>query len=177
MAYLGTITAQIMTGQNPSVATLQQLYMNVWTAYSNFIKFVLSPKFIVRIASAGALNTVGPYIDGQCGYPSPLPSTANAGQQNCMQWGAGTIGGPGTTGMLGAIARAIQQAGGALPTTTTPQQNANLGTQAGAVAPGVVPTGIGTTFPALTTMYGGLSLTTWILIGLGVIVILRVGKR
>jgi hypothetical protein len=174
MAYLGTITNQILTGQNPSVATLQQLYTNVWTAFANFIKFVLSPKFVVRMASGQALNTVMPYCDGSCGYAVPLGTAATPTQSNCIHWGVGSIGGDGTNGMLGAIGRAITNAGGTVPALGTPQQAANTGAATG-TAP-VPATGFNIS-SLQTTMLGGLSLTTWILIGLGFIVILRVGKR
>lgn len=129
MAQLGNITNQILTGSVVSVAQLQGFYRTVWQFGVGFQEFVLLNTFTDRRASGQALNTVMPYIDGSCGYPVPVGSTANPGQWNCLTWGAGTIGGPGTNGMLGAIARAIQAQGGALPALPDLHQTANSGIQ------------------------------------------------
>lgn len=127
MAALGNVTNQILTGSVVSVATLQGLYRTVWQYGVGFQEFVLLNTFTDRRASGQALNTVMPYIDGSCGYPVPVASTATPGKWNCLTWGAGTIGGPGTNGMLGAITRAIQAQGGALPVLPDVHQTANSG--------------------------------------------------
>lgn len=124
MAALGSITNQILVGQNPDLATLNSLYRQVWMMGVAFMEFVLQRQFTDRRASGQALNTVMPYIDGTCGYPVPVGYTATPSQRNCLTWGDGTIGGPGTDGMLGAIRRAIILQGG------TPQQLPDLETAA-----------------------------------------------
>lgn len=117
MFRLGNITQQILTGLNPSVDTLQTLYSEVARLAQNFVTFVLNSRFTDRRASGQALNTVMPYINGSCGYAVPLGATAEPTLFNCLSWGDGTIGGVGTNGMLGAISRAIQAAGGSTPGT------------------------------------------------------------
>jgi hypothetical protein len=170
MNNLGTITNQFLIGTNPSLATLQALYMQVWRMAVNFMQFVLSPKFTDRRASGQALNTVMPTIDGSCGYPVPLPpgNQAIPSRQNCMNWGSGSIGGDGTTGMLGALGRAITTQGGTVPTLTNVQQGAS------GVAPTANPAaGFGPLAAGLPATLGGISTTTWILIALGVVMISR----
>jgi hypothetical protein len=151
---LNAITQQFVTGTNPSVATLQSLYMQVANMWANFKNFVASPQFTDRRASAQALNTLGPIIDGSCGWPSPLPNgpVGPAPSLNCGHWGAGTLGGDGTTGMLGALQRAISGQGGIAPLQSSFLTSGVSGT------------------------IGGLPLTTWLLIGLGVLVLSRVGR-
>jgi hypothetical protein len=124
MQALGGITNQILTGQTPTLDTLNNLYRQVWMLGVAFQEFVLQKQFIDRRASGQALNTVMPYVDGSCGYPVPVGYTATPGQQNCLSWGDGTIGGVGQNGMLGALSRAIQGQGG------TPQALPNLHTAA-----------------------------------------------
>src|SRR5215831_1715637 len=145
MANLNTITNQFLTSTNPSVATLQGLYTQVSNMANSFKVFVLSPKFTDRRASGQALNSVMPIIDGTCGYAVPLGMTATPSQFNCTTWGDGTLGGPGTTGMLGALQRAIANAGGRTPFVTT----------------------------AGISSLAGLSPTTLILIALGIVVLSR----
>jgi hypothetical protein len=188
MTILGNITNQFLVGSNPSLSTLQALFTQAWAAAVAFGEFVVSKQFTDRRASGQALNTVMPFVDGTAGYPVPLPPNApwlptnppNAG----MQWGSGSIGGTGNNGILGALARAIGNAGGGVPITTSVQAAVNSGMAVPALtsaAPGYVAPGmVGTTIlPGLTTttLIGGLSLTTWILIALGFVVIMRVGKR
>lgn len=102
-----------MLVHNPSVQGLQALYDQVQRIGSAFIDFVSQPAFKDGRASAQALNTIMPYINGTCGYTWPPPM--NPTTQNCIHWGDGTPGGVGTDGMLGAIARAILQQGGTVP--------------------------------------------------------------
>lgn len=148
MYNLGQITDAIRTGQTPTLSTLLTLYSNVQSLANNFIKFVLSAQFTDRRASGQALNTVMPYIDGSCGYPVPLPSQATPSKSNCISWGDGTIGGVGTNGMLGAIARAIANAGGTAPGGGV-ITNPGTGTGSGGI---------------LSTM--GLSSAQWVIVGL-----------
>jgi hypothetical protein len=138
MNYLGKITDQIRTGQNPTVFQLQQLFMDVLAVSQQFIRFVSGTQFTDRRASGQALNTVMPYVDGSCGYPVPLPGGLNfqPGQSNCITWGDGTIGGAGTTGMLGAIQRAIVARGGALPAPSLIQSPVPT---IGTIGPGSLP--------------------------------------
>jgi len=127
MAVLGGITNQILMGATPDLGTLSALYRQVWAQGVSFQEFVLLHNFTDRRASGQALNTVMPYIDGSCGYAVPIGFTATPSQFNCLTWGDGTIGGPGQNGMLGAIGRAIQNAGGTIPTLTDVHQAANAG--------------------------------------------------
>jgi hypothetical protein len=149
MANMGIITNQFLSSANPSVATLQSLYNSVANQWANFKAFVSSPQFTDRRASAQALNTVGPIIDGTCGYPARLPNgpVGPAPLSNCGHWGAGTLGGDGTNGMLGALQRAISGQGGAVP--------------------------LGPLTAGLPSSLASIPLTTWLLIGLGVLVIAR----
>ena len=124
---LGGITQQILSGTAPTLDTLNNLYRQVWTQGVGFQEFVLMRNFTDRRASGQALNTVMPYIDGSCGYPVPVGITASPSRFNCLAWGSGTVGGVGTTGMLGAIGRAIQMAGGTVPTLPDIHQAANQG--------------------------------------------------
>lgn len=114
MYNLGLITDQFRVGQTPTLSQLQNFHTQVRGLANNFIQFVLSSRFTDRRASGQALNTVMPYIDGSCGYAVPLGSTANPSQFNCISWGDGQLGGVGTNGMLGALSRAITQAGGSV---------------------------------------------------------------
>lgn len=126
---LANITDQIRIGQNPDLQTLYDLYREVWIAGVGFVEYVLMKTFTDRRASGQALNTVMPYIDGTCGYPVPAGSQANPGASNCLTWGDGTIGGPGTNGILGALGRAIQARGGTVQDLPTVEQAANNGYQ------------------------------------------------
>jgi hypothetical protein len=127
MQVLGGITNQILIVMNPPMSTLLLLYRQVWAQAVSFQEFVLLKNFTDRRASGQALNTVMPYLDGTCGYPVPIGRTATPGTFNCLSWGAGTIGGVGQNGMLGAIARAIVNAGGTVPTLPDIHQTANTG--------------------------------------------------
>jgi hypothetical protein len=129
MAHLGTITNQILTGASPAVTDLQSMYRDVWASAVAFQEFVLMCQFTDRRASGQALNTVMPYIDGSCGYAVPVGTTATPTQFNCISWGDGTIGGVGQNGMLGAIGRAITNAGGTIPALPDLHQSANSGIQ------------------------------------------------
>lgn len=125
MGRLDEITDAFLTGRNPSIEQLQQMYLAVYTMGEIFKDFVLSPRFTDRRASGQALNTVMPYIDGTCGYAVPLgrdavPSIADCG----LRWGDGTLGGPGSDGMMGALERAILRKGGRVP---APQITQNAG--------------------------------------------------
>lgn len=188
MAYLGNITNQILTGQNPSLAQLQNLYTQTWILFTGFIEFVLKPVFTDRRASGQALNTVMPYCDGSCGYAVPLGATASPTQQNCMNWGAGSIGGDGTTGMLGAIGRAIVAAGGSVPITQSPVQAANSGiapstaamtaaAQTAAVTGGFAPFQASLISAGLPATVAGIPTSTLILIALGVFLMSRMGGK
>ena len=124
---LSNITQQILTGTNPDVGTLQNLYHQVWVQGVGFQEFVLMRNFTDRRASGQALNTVMPYLDGSCGYAVPVGYQAYPTRSNCLSWGDGTVGGVGTNGMLGAIGRAITNAGGMIPTLPDMHQAANNG--------------------------------------------------
>lgn len=137
MAHLGTITNSFLTGTSPSVTDLQGYYRDVWATAVGFQEFVLMCNFTDRRASGQALNTVMPYIDGSCGYSVPVGPQATPSQQNCLTWGDGTLGGPGTTGMLGALARAITNAGGSVPTLPDVHQSANMGIRPTQITPPV----------------------------------------
>ena len=102
-------------------------YQQVWSSGVAFQEFVLMRNFTDRRASGQALNTIMPYIDGSCGYAVPEGYTATPTQWNCLSWGDGTLGGVGTNGMLGAIGRAITNAGGTIPTLPDLHQSANSG--------------------------------------------------
>ena len=129
MLHLGTITNEILTGASPSVTDLQSFYRDVWASAVAFQEFVLMCNFTDRRASGQALNTVMPYIDGSCGYQIPAGFTESPTQWNCLSWGDGTVGGIGRDGMLGAIARAIRNAGGTVPALPDLHQSANQGIQ------------------------------------------------
>lgn len=176
MAQLGTVTNQFITGTSPSIATLQQLYVQVWTLAVGFQEFVLQKTFTDRRASGQALNTVMPYIDGTAGYAVPVGPTATPSQSNTMHWGAGSIGGDGTDGMLGALSRAIKNLGGQAPVLMNLHQAANSGIPPQQAAATNVATGQPSLIPAsalMTPVVGGLSLQTVLLIGLGILVLSR----
>lgn len=118
MAYLGEITNQLIAQPGPNVPQLQAYLYLVKGAGIAFQQFVSNSRFIDGRASQQALNTVMPYIDGSCGYHWPPPMAPQ--QWNCLTWGDGTPGGPGTNGMYGAIQRAILLLGGS-PVPGTPQ--------------------------------------------------------
>jgi len=99
--------------RNPNLTGLMALYDQVVRIAQHFIEFVSDATFQDGRASAQALNTIMPYVDGSCGYVWPPPM--HPSQQNCVSWGDGTPGGVGTNGMLGALARAIQRLGGTVP--------------------------------------------------------------
>lgn len=165
MNALGPITDQIRTGRNPDAYTLAALYREVWARAVSFQEFVLMKNFIDRRASGQALNTVMPYIDGSCGYSEPVGPTATPGRFNCLSWGDGTIGGVGTNGMLGAIARAIQEIGGEIPSLPDLHQAANQGipiTNPGSVPGGGVP---GVTPGAGQSLFMGVSTPLALMIG------------
>lgn len=171
IAALGNVTNQIRTGQDPSVDTLASLYRQVWARGVSFQEFVLMRNFTDRRASGQALNTVMPYIDGSCGYSVPAGITATPGQFNCISWGDGTVGGVGTNGQLGAIARAIQAKGGTIPSLPDLHQSANQGipitnpgTVPGGGVPGVTP-GTGT----IPTTIMGVSTPLAAMIGIAVL--------
>lgn len=102
-----------MLVRRPTVQGLQAMYDQVQRIGAAFLTFISDPKFTDGRASAQAANTIMPYINGTCGYSWPPPMQPR--QANCLTWGAGTPGGPGTDGMLGAIARAILAQGGTVP--------------------------------------------------------------
>lgn len=177
MSALGLVTNQILLGQDPSTDTLASLYRQVWARGVSFQEFVLMKNFTDRRASGQALNTVMPYIDGSCGYPVPVGPTANPGSFNCISWGDGTVGGVGTNGMLGAIARAIQAKGGTIPSLPDLHQSANQGipitnpgTVPGGGVPGVTP-GAGTT--PMTIM--GVSTPLAVMIGMAALFLYKRG--
>jgi hypothetical protein len=160
MAHLGTITNQILTGASPAITDLQNFYRDVWASAVAFQEFVLMHNFIDRRASGQALNTVMPYIDGSCGYPVPVGPTATPSQFNCISWGDGTIGGVGQNGMLGAIGRAITNAGGTIPSLPDLHQSANSGIRPTQVNPfgnpifGLPPTLAGISTPLVLLIVG-----------------------
>ena len=171
MGQLGTVTDQILIGKTPSLDTLLGLYKEVWLLFVAFQEFVLSRRFTDRRASGQALNTVMPYADGSCGYAVPLGFTAYPSSHNCLNWGDGTLGGIGANGMLGALGRAIQNAGGTVPQYTDLHTAAN----AGIPVPSFTATGSGGTSAAsnipggIQTPYGtyGLPGTTGYTYGYG----------
>jgi len=140
---LDSITNQIVIGANPSLATLDALYREVWELAVGFQEFVDLREFTDRRASGQALNTVMPYLDGTCGYPVPLPlRIPYPSQVDCLTWGDGTLGGPGTNGMLGAIGRAIVLAGGTVPSLPSIIDSVNNGIAvSGSTPPGSLPPG------------------------------------
>lgn len=183
MTSLGTITNQILTGSTASADTLAGFYQQVWILGVAFQEFVLQKTFTDRRASGQALNTVMPYIDGSCGYPVPVGPTATPGAQNCLTWGDGTLGGPGTNGMLGALGRAIANAGGSTPVLMDLHQAANRGLPPQTAAtvnpvtgtiPGTIPAGSGTVSIAGTTMSSG---TFAMFVVLGFLIVARLGQR
>ncbi len=121
MAKLGSVTDAFRTGTRPNVEQLREMWLAVYAMGDIFKRFVLSDQFRDRRASGQALNTVFPYIDGTCGYAVPLGASAEPSSFDCIQWGDGTLGGPGTDGMLGALARIIRARGGAIPTPSITQ--------------------------------------------------------
>jgi hypothetical protein len=125
---LDAVTAQFLVGRSPTLGELDSMYRNVWQLAVGFMEFVDMRDFTDRRASGQALNTIMPYIDGTCGYPVPLPlRIPYPAQANCLSWGDGTLGGVGTNGMLGALKRAIQAAGGTPPTLPSIVDSANDG--------------------------------------------------
>lgn len=161
---LASITDQIRIGQNPDLATLYDLWRQVWMGGVGFVEFVLLKTFTDRRASGQALNTVMPYIDGTCGYPEPVGAKASPGLSNCLTWGDGTIGGPGTNGMLGAIGRAIVAQGGTVQPLPTVTQAANQGYQLSETPGG----------PGEPTVMG---LSTPMLVGLGALALFMFSKK
>ena len=99
--------------RRPSVQGLQALYDEVQRIGGAFLQFVSDPAFKDGRASAQAADTIMPYINGTCGYQWPPPMSPT--RSNCLTWGAGTPGGAGQDGMLGALARAILAQGGTVP--------------------------------------------------------------
>jgi hypothetical protein len=172
VAALGNITNQFLVGTNPSADQLEAMYREVWSRAVAFQEFVLMRNFTDRRASGQALNTVMPYIDGSCGYAIPVGMTATPSDLNCLSWGDGTLGGVGTNGMLGALARAIQAAGGTVPSLPDLHQSANQGIPVtnpgsfpGGGVPGVGPGPIGSTIMGVSTplafMIGIVALSFW----------------
>ncbi len=104
---------QVFVRSHPTVQGLQSLYEQVIRIASAFVDFVSDPRFTDGRASAQALNTIMPYVNGTCGFTWPPPMGAS--QTNCLSWGDGTPGGVGTDGMLGALRRAILRQGGPEP--------------------------------------------------------------
>lgn len=96
--------------QRPGIAGLQALMDQVRRIGNAFMDFISDPAFQDGRASEQAANTIFPYIDGSCGYAWPPPMRAT--RSGCLTWGAGTPGGPGSDGMLGALTRAILAQGG-----------------------------------------------------------------
>lgn len=135
---LDQITNTFRVGQNPSVTDLQASYRELWQLGVAFMEFVLQHNFTDRRASGQALNTIMPYIDGTCGYPEPLGySIPSVVSSNCLTWGDGQLGGPGTDGMMGALKRAIQAKGGTVPTfPATMISAANTGFDTTTLPPG-----------------------------------------
>ncbi len=164
---LDQITDTFRIGQNPSVSELQASYRELWQLGVAFMEFVLQSNFTDRRASGQALNTVMPYIDGTCGYPEPLgyaiPATVSG---NCLTWGNGQLGGPGTDGMMGALKRAIQAKGGTVPTMpATMISAANTGFDTTTLPPGGGGGGILSMGP-----------TTWLAIGIGILSLMKFRK-
>lgn len=167
MSYLGGITNQILVGQSPDLNTLLNLYRQVWMSGVAFMEFVLQRQFVDRRASGQALNTVMPYIDGSCGYAEPVGYTANPSRFNCLSWGDGTIGGVGTTGMLGAIGRAITNQGGTIQALPNLENSANQGIKLSTIPlPG--PGGLPTTIMGVSTPIA-------LAVGIGALILYRKG--
>lgn len=111
--------------QRPSVAGLQSLMTQIQRIGNAFMDFIEDPAFKDGRASEQAANTIFPYLDGSCGYSWPPPMQSS--RRNCLTWGAGTPGGPGTDGMLGALTRAILAQGGyAAPLSPTQGWGSNI---------------------------------------------------
>jgi hypothetical protein len=182
MQFLGTVTNRIILGNDPSVSQLDQMYRDVWTHAVGFQEFVLMRNFVDRRASGQALNTVMPYIDGTCGYPVPVGYQASPGRSNCLSWGDGTIGGVGTDGMLGAIARAM---GGAPPLPDL-HQAANQGVRPNALpGPSTYPGPTSypgpsnypgpTPYPSPSPLSMGISTPLMFLLGIGALMLYKRG--
>ena len=123
MAKLGTITDQFRIGTNPSLYDLQRMLVQVKQYGAYWIKYVSDPRFFDGRASAQSCDTVMPYINGTCGYGVKQWNAAGLlypTQFNCLTWGDGQYGGPGTDGMIGALSRAIVDAGGTPPNPDLP---------------------------------------------------------
>ena len=178
-AQLGTITNQFRTGTNPSLGTLQQLYVQTWMLGVTFQEFVLQRAFTDRRASGQALNTLMPFIDGSSGYPVPLGAQAFPGQQGTLRWGDGTLGGPGNDGILGALSRAIAAAGGTVPPLMDLHQAANQGLPPQTASQVNAATGVASpvtsflTTAGIPSTIGGISTTTLLMLGLGILVLSR----
>lgn len=179
-ANLGTVTNQILVGQAISTGQLISLYQQVWMMGTAFQEFVLQSRFTDRRASGQALNTLMPYFDGSCGYAVPVGKTAYPTQHNCLTWGDGTLGGPGTDGMLGAIARAIRNAGGQAPVMPDMHQAANNGIQVSSGIPtSAAPIQQGQILAGsdLTTLLSGTGSNTTVLLLLAGAVLLVMMRR
>lgn len=167
MVALGGITQRILIGRNPSLDELLQMFVQVKQYAAYFIKYVSDQRFFDGRASAQALDTVMPYIDGSCGYQPRtwnqdgllFPTIPDCG----FTWGDGTIAGPGTNGMLGALRRAIEERGGSVVARLP------------LVSSSTTPTGTSLPLIAPSTSFMGLS--TPMLIAIGAIVILAWSKR
>lgn len=122
MNYLGLVTNNLVAGN----LTVNQLQAYLWIVQQVGVKFIAfvsnTNEFHDGRASAQALNTIMPYINGTCGYRWPPPMAPR--QYNCISWGDGTPGGVGTDGMMGAISRYIIKLGGqAVPVPVLTQGN------------------------------------------------------
>lgn len=116
LSRLNIITDAMLVSSNPTIEQLEDMFLAVYTMGEIYKRFVLSPQFTDRRASGQALNTMMPYIDGTCGYSVPLGQKAYPSINDCgLVWGDNTAGGPGTDGMMGALARAIVLKGGRVP--------------------------------------------------------------
>jgi hypothetical protein len=159
----GPCVNAILVGQRPSCDTLRQCYLRTWQGAVAFIQFVSRRDiFSDGRASTQAMNGIMPYVDGSCGYKWPPPFRPT--QFNCLGWGGGTIGGNGTTGILGAIQRAMNVMGCGAPPPVTPVPGGGFTPHPEPVLPGGGP------------LLGGLSGNT-LLIGLGVLALYMYGRR
>jgi len=146
-----------------NLAVFNQCYRQVWAGAVAFMQFVQQRNiFTDGRASQQALNTIMPYIDGSCGYHWPPPMRPT--MFNCINWGVGTIGGNGTTGILGAIDRTIRACGGSGPPGVEPSPTGQLPHPN---PPGSLP----------LPLVRGLSGTHLLLVGLGVFALAMYGRR
>jgi len=118
MDHLGAVTDafRVSAVPSPDLEDIIQLANAVKQYAAYFKAFVADPRFTDGRASAQALDTVMPYINGTCGYQPFVLQATVAGQSCGVRWGDGQVGGPGYDGMLGTLKRAAESMGGTIDT-------------------------------------------------------------